>query len=164
MREPCDGTRSTFPPAVGGQFRCWHPPSGTLVNEVPPGNAAWHKFIYLSLIRVGIVGNFDCEFCGNLVVRDVGGCPKRPVGVPLLLALAELLCVMQSQGAARSSENREGCVCGRRFPGCEWLEVRMTSLLQGERPELHSGYCPRIHFLSHGFCASARDLQAAPRT
>lgn len=27
----------------------------------------------------------------------------------------------------------------------------MTSFLQGERPELCSGSCPRIHFPSHGF-------------
>lgn len=50
-----------------------------------------------SLIRVGILGNFAAEFCGNLVIRDVGGCPERPVapalrpvGVIPLLTLAEL--------------------------------------------------------------------------
>lgn len=121
-----------------------------------------YLFIY-SLIRVGIVGNFDGEFCGNLVVRDVGGCPKGQWGFlyswPLLNCYVS--CSRREKELLTQVRIERG-VCGR-FPGCEWLEVRMTSLLQGERPELHSGYCPRIHFPSHGFCASARDLQAAPR-
>lgn len=69
---------------------------------------------------------------------------------------------MQSQGAARSVRIEMGVCVEGGFLAVSGLEkVRMTSLLQGERPELRSGYCPRIHFPSHGFCASARDLWAA---